>query len=40
MKKQNFLTMTILVVLIGLVSCGGSYKAKTPKLATQEDSLN
>ena len=40
MKKQNFLTMALIVAILGLASCGSNYKAKKANLSTQEDSLN
>ena len=40
MKKQNFLTMALMIAIIGLASCGGNYSAKKANLKTQEDSLN
>ena len=40
MKKQNFLTMALIVAILGLASCGSNNKAKKANLSTQEDSLN
>lgn len=40
MKKQNFLTMALIIAILGLASCGSNYKAKKANLSTQEDSLN
>ena len=40
MKKQNFLTMTILMSIILFTGCSGGTKVKDVTLKTQEDSLN
>jgi len=40
MKKQNFLTMAVLVAIFGLASCGQSTGVKKVTLKNQADSLN
>ena len=40
MKKQNILTMALILAILSLASCGGNYKPQKANLKTQEDSLN
>lgn len=40
MKKQNFLTMAVLVAIFGLAACNSGYDAKKVTLKNQNDSLN
>ena len=40
MKKQNILTMALLLAILGFASCGSNTKPQKANLKTQEDSLN